>query len=137
MWPQVGAELRRLVRFGLVGVANTVLTLGLVLALQAGQGWPPLWANAVGYAVGIANSYALNSRWTFGQRQLQAGQFLGFVTVNALAYLANLATVATALHLLAWPALWAQLAGAPAYTLSAYLLSRRWVFRPPPPPTSP
>ncbi len=130
MRPQIRTELRRLVRFGLVGVANTTLTLGLILALQSGLGWPPLGANALGYAAGIANSYVWNSRWTFGQRQLQVRQLLGFAAVNGLAYLANLAMVATALHLLDWSPLWAQVSGAPVYTLSAYLLSRYWIFRP-------
>ena len=52
------------VRFGLVGLANSVVDLAIFTgALMAGA--PPLIANLVGWGVAVVFSYAVNSRWSF------------------------------------------------------------------------
>jgi putative flippase GtrA len=59
---------RRVARFGLVGVLNTGLDFTVFALLFYGLGWPLLAANSLAYLAGLANSYLLNSRWTFGDR---------------------------------------------------------------------
>jgi putative flippase GtrA len=59
---------RRLVRFGLVGVVNTAVDLAVFATLFYGLAVPLLVANSLGYLMGLANSYLLNSRWTFNDR---------------------------------------------------------------------
>jgi hypothetical protein len=55
----------RMLRFAVVGVANTAIDVALFSFLYYAQGWPPLWANSAGYAAGLANSYLCDHLWTF------------------------------------------------------------------------
>jgi len=59
--------LRQLGRFALVGVSNTVMSWVAYPALLA-VGLAPAVAAAGAFAIGAANGYAWNSRWTFGVR---------------------------------------------------------------------
>lgn len=55
---------RRLVRFGMVGLANTLLDAGVFgLLVQVGAGL--IAANLTGWAVGACLSFWANGRWTF------------------------------------------------------------------------
>lgn len=58
---------REIVRFGLVGVVNTGLDLGVYFALQVG-GTPVLLANFVSTSVGLAFSFVANRLFTFSAR---------------------------------------------------------------------
>ncbi|MDG4881168.1 GtrA family protein [Mesorhizobium sp. WSM4884] len=80
-------------RFGVAGVANTALGYTVIL-LGLAVGLGDVVSNALGYAVGLALSYALNSRWTFrrdgsAKRLAVLKYFLTFV----VAYSANLAII--------------------------------------------
>lgn len=77
------AGTKRFGRFALVGVGNTLLTLAVFNVLLA-YGLGAAAANAVGYTVGIVNSYVWNRRWTFGDKHhLPVSRTLPrFVVVN-------------------------------------------------------
>src|SRR5271155_2042230 len=53
------------VKFGIVGVSNTVLTLVIYTVLLKGFGVWYLAASAIGYIVGAVNGFLLNRKWTF------------------------------------------------------------------------
>src|SRR5271156_3839196 len=53
------------VKFGIVGVSNTVLTLVVYTVLLKGFGVWYIAASAIGFAVGAVNGFLLNRRWTF------------------------------------------------------------------------
>jgi len=74
----------RAIKFGVVGIANTALDLALFSALTFGAHLPPLLANVVSYASGIALSFWVNRSWTFRDRTLRepTGQLAIFVTGN-------------------------------------------------------
>ncbi len=80
----------QLLRFGLVGVSNTLVDLIITRLLQGGFG---LLTSAVlltyyipkviGYACGVANSYLLNSSWTFrAEKRRDAREIGSFLLVN-------------------------------------------------------
>lgn len=79
--------LRQLLRFGVVGVANTIVCLAILWALRDGYGVAVWLASAIGYAVAIAQSYVLNRSWTFaGGAAVPVGrQLLLFILVSAAA----------------------------------------------------
>lgn len=91
--------MRRFSKFLVVGAANTLLSLAVfnVLIAFTGSGAPA--ANAVAYALGIANSYFWNRRWTFADRKHvpAARTFPRFVVTN-LAGLAITTAVVAALE---------------------------------------
>ncbi len=53
------------VKFGLVGVSNTVLAFGIYTVLLKGFGVWYLAASAIGFVIGAVNGFLLNRRWTF------------------------------------------------------------------------
>ena len=88
----VGALQRRpvalqLLRFVVVGVANTLTTYAVIWLLHARGGVAVGPASAAGYAVGMVQGFALNRFWTFASddhRLPVAAQLAGFVAVNLL-----------------------------------------------------
>jgi putative flippase GtrA len=119
---------RELARFLLVGVANTCTGLAVIYAAKWLGHWSDVPANALGYAVGLALSFTLNSRWTFAFQGAQGPALARFLLVTAIAYAVNLLAVLLALHVLALNSYLAQAMGVPAYTLASFLLSKRFVF---------
>lgn len=106
----------QLARFGTVGVANTMLTAATYAALRA-AGAPALVAAPIGFAVGGANGYVCNGRWTFGARSRAV--FRRYVAVQLGALVATDAILA---------------AGVPyvlvlgTVTVAAFVACRWWAF---------
>lgn len=72
----------QLLKFGLIGVSNTLIDFLVASALNAIFGVYYI-AKIIGYACGIANSYFWNSRWTFREeRKRDAREMILFVAVN-------------------------------------------------------
>jgi putative flippase GtrA len=121
------ALLAQLVRYGLVGVTNTALTLATYAALVA-LGAPVPLAAAMGWGAGAVNGYLLNRGWTFRSVLTGARPLLRYVIVALVG--AGLDALATAVavghdHL---PRLAGEVAMLPAVTVVTFVLCRRWVF---------
>ncbi len=52
-------------KFGIVGISNTLLTFIVYTVLLKGFGVWYLAASAIGFTVGAINGFLLNRRWTF------------------------------------------------------------------------
>lgn len=122
--PDTRTELGRLVRFGIVGLSNTALTLAtftLLVALRA----PAPAASALAFAAGAVNGYRLNRQWTFRVAGGGPGLVARYVAVQGLG--ATLSAVGMALlsrdltvgHLVA------EALVLPVVTAITYVLSRR------------
>ena len=134
---RLGALLRHsAARFATVGVLNTVLTAAVIFGLKATLGIADAAANAAGYAVGLACSFALNRRFTFGHQGSPLASLGRFAVVCALAYAINLGTVLGLIGAGLNDYL-AHLAGMPLYTAVSYLGCRYFVFAPPRRATAP
>ena len=118
---------RQLLKFGAVGVANTLLSLALFAALTA-AGAPAAPAAAAAFAAGAVNSYVLNRGWTFRRRS--SGAFRRHVVVQGGGVAATaagmqlLAGPLAALHLVAFATTTA------AVTAATFVASRSWTFAP-------
>lgn len=120
----------QMVRFLLVGVANTMVGLGTIWSLIGLAGWDDLPANAAGYIVGLTCSFLLNRRWTFAHTGAWWQALWRFMVVFGVAYTANLAAMIAlrdGLHLDRYMS--HALATVP-YTLLFFLGSRLFAFRP-------
>ena len=89
----VGGLFDQAIRFGLVGFANTALTLIVIFAFQTLTPVGPYWANVIGYGVGLLSSFLLNSRWTFGVARWELNRAAKFLVAFAIAYGANLLVI--------------------------------------------
>ena len=108
---------RQLIRFGVVGVSNALLAAGVFAAGRA-AGVPGLVAAPLGFALGAANGYLWNGRWTFGARPHgAAGRYLA-VQLSAVA----LTDVLLAVGL-------PYLAVLACVTLLSFTACRAWAFR--------
>jgi putative flippase GtrA len=62
----LGQHRKELIRFGIVGVGNTLIDFGVFWLLTHVFGLWLLVANTLGFAAAVLNSYILNKYWTFG-----------------------------------------------------------------------
>jgi putative flippase GtrA len=125
-------ELARFFRFGLVGVANTLVGLGIIVMLDLGLHVRPAIANAAGYAAGIALSFVLSRGFVFRSGRSALTAVPRFFVSAATAFALNQAALATASYFLGSdPAfrLAAQICGMGVYTLTLFALGRFWIFR--------
>lgn len=71
-------------KFGLVGISNTLVDLIVTIALNAMFGIFYL-AKIIGYSCGIMNSYAWNSKWTFKkEHKRDTREIVTFIIVNTV-----------------------------------------------------
>jgi putative flippase GtrA len=112
-------------KFGVVGLLNTAVGLGLITGLMYFLKFNPFAANAIGYSVGIVMSFVLNGRVTFGHRSLSNDMFVRFLIVCLVAYIANLATVGLTLGYNAYAA---QIFGMVVYTVVNFIGCRAFAF---------
>ncbi len=84
------AEVRQFVKFGLVGVVNTVIDMGVFVVLQRFLHVPYLIANIFAFATAATNSYVLNRRWTFRSTAPDwHREMVQFFTVTIVGFLCN------------------------------------------------
>ncbi|HWK25886.1 MAG TPA: GtrA family protein [Solirubrobacter sp.] len=110
------------VRFALVGVTNTAVTLiAYALGLRLGVAYIP--AGACAYALGATNGYALNRTWTF-RAHGRAARYFAVVAVGLAANALLLRGVVAA----GVPRLAAQALATGPVTLLTFALCRTWAF---------
>lgn len=115
----------QIIKFGLVGAVNTSITaVSIVLLTLAGT--PAIAANATGFALGLANSFYMNRRFTFGDPHRRG--VIPFVVSFAVAYTVNLGVVLLTESLTSSNALVPQAAGMLTYNILFFVLMKVWVF---------
>lgn len=79
------------IRYCIVGVLNTLMTLGVIYICKSLLCWNLYVCNALGYIAGVTNSFFCNKQWTFkskGRYRREAVRFLaGFGVCYALQFL--------------------------------------------------
>ena len=129
-------RLVQLVRFGLVGATNTLITFtSYAVALSLGVRYLPAGAGA--FALGAANGLVLNRSWTFDHRgpKLRAGR--RYLVVQLIGLGATVVLLRRVVHGLGVPRLEAQVVALVPVTLLSFALSRLWVFGAGPPHAAP
>lgn len=122
------AEITRFVRFGVVGISNTVLTL-VAYEILTRVGMADTVASALGFAIGAANGYLLNRSWTF-HADGGTATLARYVAVQGLGALLSGAGVDLATSDLSLRMLTAECVVLPLVTLLTYTLARTVVFSP-------
>ena len=133
--PALLDEVARILRFGLAGLANTAISIGVILLLERLCGLDPFVANAGGFAVGIIVSFVLHRRFVFRAHRVGA-PVLRYAVMVMSAFLANQLVLAAGLATLptfAGKTVVAQAVALATYTAVSFLLCRLWVFCLPPP----
>lgn len=76
-------SLRSFIIFGLVGIVNTGVDIG-VFALLTWWQLPWLAAQVIAYGCGVMNSFLMNRKWTFRQQGALTKGLLRFILLNLL-----------------------------------------------------
>jgi putative flippase GtrA len=118
---------RQLIRFGVVGCANTLLSWCSYALLQR-LGVDYLVASALGWTLGAFNSYLLNRRWTFRSRGRCAPELVRFGVVQCVGLALDIALLGALIRDAGIDHLLAQMLVYPATMIATFLLSRHWAF---------
>lgn len=120
----------QMIKYGLIGVINTLLTGIIIFVLMNGFGVSFKISNAAGYIVGFFNSFIMNKLWTFkGNQTSTLRQFIRFAAVFAVCYFLQLGLVVFLVENLSISENIAQLAGMVFYTLIGFLLNKLFTFK--------
>jgi putative flippase GtrA len=127
--PRVPPLVLQLVRFGLVGLTNTALTLATYAVLVALHA-PVALAGAAGWAVGAVNGFVLNRAWTFRGTARGAVPAARYAVVALAGSGLNAALVSIAVSEQHLPRIAGELAVLAPVTVLSFVLCRSWVFAP-------
>jgi len=124
--------LNQLVRFGSVGLLNTAIGLLAIYAVIFFFNTGPAIANAIGYAIGMVVSFALNRLWTFGDNRSILKVLPQYLLAASISYLLNLSIVIFGTNYFGLGPYVVQFFGIGAYTSTMFLICRFFVFNMPP-----
>lgn len=133
LWPTHRPTLRRLVVFGTVSVAATMVDLAVFDLLLLAEAVPRFVATSTGYSVGLVVNYLLNRWVTFrgGGRDRWSEEFALFALISVAGLLLNNAAVEVAARLVGTGAgllTAARLVVAAVLWTAKFVLVQRWVF---------
>ena len=80
----------QLLKYGVVGVLNTVVPFGVIYICKSLLGWNIYVCNVLGYIAGLVNSFMLNRNWTFASHGSYLPQIVKFGVGFAACYLLQL-----------------------------------------------
>lgn len=117
------------VKFGVVGVSNTLLTFAVYTLLLKVFGVWYLAASAIGFIVGAVNGFLLNRRWTFRGHVGDAFTPVRWTVVQGCGLLTNLGLVYLFVEEISLDKLIAQACATAVVTVITFLVNRAWTFR--------
>jgi len=74
------------IKYCMVGVLNTLVTLGVIYICKSLLGWNLYVSNALGYVCGVINSFLCNKQWVFHSNGSYSREAMKFVLGFALCY---------------------------------------------------
>jgi len=117
------------VKFGIVGISNTLITFIVYTLLLKVFGVWYIAASAIGFVVGATNGFLLNRRWTFAGHVGDAYTPVRWGIVQSGGLALNLGLLYVLVHDAGIDELIAQAIATVAVTISTFLVNRAWTFR--------
>ncbi|MGI0405703.1 GtrA family protein [Helicobacter himalayensis] len=115
-------------RYGLVGVANTIVGLGVTFFLTF-IGVLPELASTFGIIVGVINSYFLNKHFTFKSQNSHKSDFVRFCVAMGISYAVNMLILTLSFRVFEIDKYISIIIANVAYTITGYFISRFWAFK--------
>lgn len=127
---RIGAPvLVQFVKFGIVGVSNTLLTLLVYTFLLKVLGVWYLAASAIGFIVGAVNGFLLNRRWTFREHVGDALTPVRWGIVQGCGLGVDEGLLYVFVHDAHIDKLLAQVLATAVVTVTTFFVNRAWTFR--------
>lgn len=123
-------EVRRFIRFCIVGVVSTATHVGTLTVLVEMFGWNAKLASTLGFIYAVVASFFLNSSWTFAASEAKKSvYFLKYAAVCTIGLGINSILMYVFIDLLHIWYLMSQLLTIVFVTPSNFLLNRFWAFK--------
>ncbi len=126
---RVPAVVVQFVKFGIVGISNTLITFAVYTVLLKVFGVWYIAASAIGFIVGATNGFLLNRRWTFADHVGDAYTPVRWAVVQSGGLGLNLGLLYLLVHDAGLDELVAQALATVAVTITTFLVNRAWTFR--------
>ncbi|MFC3106626.1 GtrA family protein [Undibacterium arcticum] len=125
------AQLLRLVRFGIVGLASAAVHYLVVVGLVELTYMHPLVANIIGFATSVWVSYFGHRHWTFGEHTTTSTStsMMRFLATAVLGFCVNELLFYLLLHFLTLPYYVSLIIDDAIVAVMTYTLSHLWAFR--------
>jgi len=120
--------LHQLIKFGLVGVINTLIGLGAIYVLMYFFSTNPFISNFIGYGMGALISFYLNKLWTFSDKKPITKVLPKYIFIIFVSYTFNLISIYLAISVLHINQYISQLLGICIYSIIMFLCLRFYVF---------
>src|SRR5580693_4313756 len=117
------------IKFGIVGVSNTLLTLVIYTVLLKLFGVWYLAASAIGFIAGAVNGFLLNRRWTFQEHVGDALTPVRWGVVQTCGLGIDEALLYLLVHDAHLDKLLAQVCATAVVTVTTFFVNRAWTFR--------
>ncbi len=116
-------------KFGIVGVSNTILAFAVYTLLLKVFGVWYVAASGIGFAVGAVNGFLLNRRWTFKEHKGDALTPVRWAVVQGCGLGCNLGLVYMFVSGAGLGALVGQACATAIVTVLTFVANRSWTFR--------
>jgi putative flippase GtrA len=116
-------------KFGIVGVSNTLIAFAVYTILLKVFGVWYVAASGIGFAVGAVNGFLLNRRWTFREHVGDALTPVRWGIVQSCGLVCNLGLVYLFVHDLGFEELVGQIPATAIVTVLTFIANRAWTFR--------
>ena len=130
------AVVMQFLKFGIVGISNTLITFAVYTLLLKGFGVWYIAASAIGFIAGATNGFLLNRRWTFRGHVGDALTPVRWAVVQTCGLGLNLGLLYLLVHDAGLDKLLAQVFATGVVTITTFAVNRAWTFRMHPPAVS-
>ncbi|WP_353958354.1 GtrA family protein [Klebsiella pneumoniae] len=117
----------QLMKYGLVGIVNTLIT-AVVIFLLMHLGLGIYLSNAMGYVVGIVFSLIANTIFPFTQ-PVSINRLIKFLCVCFICYVANIIVIKIFFVFMPEKIYSAQILGMFTYTITGFILNKFWAMK--------
>jgi putative flippase GtrA len=117
------------VKFGIVGISNTLITFAVYTVLLKVFGVWYIAASGIGFVAGATNGFLLNRRWTFREHVGDALTPVRWMIVQSCGLACNLGLVYVFVHDASLDKLVGQIPATAVVTVLTFLANRAWTFR--------
>ncbi len=122
-------SLIQFIKFGIVGVSNTLLTAFVIWLLLKVLHSSDYLSNFIGYIVGLTNSFIWNRKWTFESKTKLSVTIFKFILTFAISYLFQLGNLYLLLHFSTIDPYVCQLISIVVYTCINFVLNKYYTFK--------
>lgn len=122
-------DLRKFIKFGLIGVLNTAIDFAVFYALNKLLRLDPYLSQIGAFFTAALNSFLWNKYWTFEKKApVSRREVLRYLVTNGAYLLLSLAVMRVLIHVFSLDPFLAKFPTAVCMVLFNYLMAKLWVF---------